>query len=333
MIRKIKTNSKIHFQQLSLLSILLLVLFSHLYGQEAEKEYVIGPGDLLAITFWQKPEYNIETFVNANGRIELPLIGSMQASGATPSDLRKKIEERISLLDASLTAVAVIVQTYGSKTVYMTGAVLQPGKMNFEVIPNLWQVILEAGGPLPTAQLDDVTIVRGGPENAGELLHVNLAEALEKGELSSLPSIYPNDTIHVLNGLAGAGGAEGGLGNSGLSTSPLERRNIAYIYGAVARPGVFTFTKGMHIIDAIVQAGGLTENAKLDQIQIYFNSGNQSEMAVFNMKRYIEDATPIPLKLNSGDTIYIPETNRRFLVLEYLDILLYVSASIIIARW
>ncbi|NOY57872.1 MAG: hypothetical protein GXO75_02930, partial [Calditrichaeota bacterium] len=139
----------------------LLVLIAGLSGsnakaQDQQSEYIIGPGDLLAVNFWQKPEFNVQVRVSATGKIELPLIGTLQASGFTAAKLRSVIEGRISLLDVKVTQVAVLVKKFGSKSVYVTGAVIKPGKVNFEVIPGVWQIILEAGGPLPAANLDDV---------------------------------------------------------------------------------------------------------------------------------------------------------------------------------
>ncbi|MEK7727439.1 MAG: polysaccharide biosynthesis/export family protein, partial [candidate division KSB1 bacterium] len=120
---------------------------------EGEKqEYVIGVGDLLSIKFWQRPELDTEARVSSNGKIEMPLIGAIPAAGLTVSRLRQDIVNRISLLDIRVSQASIVVREFGSKIVYVTGAVLTPGKLKFETIPNLWQIILEAGGPQSYAQ-------------------------------------------------------------------------------------------------------------------------------------------------------------------------------------
>jgi polysaccharide export outer membrane protein len=267
-------------------------------SQEDRKEYVIGHGDLLSITFWQRPELNTESRVTAAGDIELPLIGTMRAAGLTPSSLRDNILSRISLLDIRVTQVAVVVREYASKSVYVTGSVGAPGKLNFEAIPNLWQIILEAGGPLPAALLDDVTIVRGGGREAGKIIHVDLTNALEQGDFSLLPPIYPGDTVHVPGAPAGGAGA--------VSLSPLERRDVVSVLGQVASPGTFNLEKDMDLFDALVLAGGPTEAADLKNVKLFFRGRRHAEMAVVDMNRYMNRSVPLPLVLHSGDAIYVP---------------------------
>jgi polysaccharide export outer membrane protein len=266
------------------------------------KEYVIGHGDLLAITFWQRPELNTEGRVTAVGDIELPLIGAVRAAGLTPNQLRDAILSRISLLDIRITQAAVIVREYASKIVYITGSVLTPGKQKFEVIPNLWQIILEAGGPQPTALLHDVTIVRGEGPEAGKIIHVDLTKALEQGNLASLPPIYSGDTVHV----PGLATGEGGAGVSSLPVSPLERRDVVYVFGQVGTPGIFNLDKNMDLLDALVLAGGPTEAANLKAVRLFFRGRQHAEMALIDMDHYMRRSIPLPLLLHSGDAVYVP---------------------------
>ncbi|NIA29608.1 MAG: hypothetical protein GWP06_06800 [Actinobacteria bacterium] len=308
----------------------LLILITGLSGSNAkaqnqQSEYIIGPGDLLAVNFWQKPEFNVQVRVSASGKIELPLIGTLQASGFTAAKLRNVIEGRISLLDVKVTQVAVLVKKFGSKSVYVTGAVIKPGKVNFEVIPGVWQIILEAGGPLPAANLDDVAIVRGSGKNAGHIIHVNLAEALEKGDISKLPSIYPLDTIHI---------GSTNVKSPGMTVpSPLEQRELVYVFGQVATPGSFNLQKNMNLLDALVLAGGPTENADLKKVKLIFRGRRQAELAIVNMDKYLNGAVPIPLILHPGDAIYVPQ-KRKFLPSagDLIQTLLYLTATYVVYR-
>lgn len=269
-------------------------------AQQESAEYSIGPGDLLSITFWQKPELNTEALVTADGTIELPLIGTMIAAGMTARQLRNRIVERISLLDFSITQVAVVVKEYGSKAVYVTGSVGAPGKLTFEVIPNLWQVLLEAGGPLPTAKLDDVTIIRGKGPEAGTVMHVDVTRALELGDFSILPPIYPGDTIHIREVTTAAT----------IPASPLERRDVVYVFGAVSAPGLYNLNENMDILEALIVAGGPTDAANLNKVRLFFRGRQQAEMAIIDMERYLTKGRPVPLTLQSGDALYVPRRSR-----------------------
>ncbi len=294
-------------------------------AQENRQEYIIESGDLLSITFWQKPEFNTEARVTAAGTIELPLIGTIQAAGLTPGKLRDVIVNRIALHDVRVTQVAVVVREYRSKNVYVTGSVLTPGKLQFEVIPNLWQIILEAGGATPNAMLNDVTIVRGSGREAGRIIHLDLTSALERGDLSSLPEIYPNDTVHI----PGIAAVEGGTGQ--MPTSPLERRDVVYVFGQVNNPGMYNLDKNMDLLDAVVLAGGPTDAAKLKEVGLYYRGRRQSQMTIVDLNEYMRRSIPLPLQLHPGDVVYVPR-KRTFppIVGEIARIAITSAASILI---
>lgn len=291
---------------------------------EAKKEYRIGVGDELSITFWQNPRYNTVARVSAAGEIEIPLVGSIKVEGLTTRELRERIISRISLFDMNITQVAVTVTKYSSKNVYVTGSVLKPGKYTFEVIPNLWQIISEAGGPLQTANLSDVVIVRSSPQGENNLIHVDLTQALETGNFQILPRIRPGDTIHIRGSMPGT---------APMMSSPLERKNIVLVFGDVARPGAYNLEKDMDLLDALVLAGGPAPTANLRKVRLYYRGERHAEMAQIDVKRYLEKSIPIPLELHPGDAIYVP-ARRSFspVFMEVLRIGLTALTSYIIFR-
>lgn len=295
---------------------------------EGEKqEYVIGVGDLLSVKFWQRPELDTEARVSSNGKIEMPLIGSITAAGLTVSRLRQDIVNRISLLDIRVSQASIVVREFGSKVVYVTGAVLTPGKLKFETIPNLWQIILEAGGPQSYAQLNDVTIVRGSGPDAGRSLRVDLTSVIERGELASLPPVYPGDNVSVPG--APTTGVEGG----GVAPIAATQGKIIHVIGQVAKPGVYELEKDMDVFDALVRAGGPTELANLKDVRLYFHGQHQAEVALIDMEKYLKKPSPSPLKLHEGAAIYVPRKREmpRY-VSEGIRIFLASSASFIVVQ-
>ena len=306
-----------------LLLLLILAIAAQGRAQEADgrKEYVIGCGDLLTITFWQRPELNTEGRVTAVGDAELPLIGAIKAAGLTTSELRDSILGRISLLDIRITQAAVVVREYASKIVYVTGSVLTQGKQKFEVIPNLWQVILEAGGPQPGALLNDVSIVRGDGAEAGKIIRVDLTKALEQGSIASLPMLYSGDTVHV----PGLPTNERGNVIANMPVSPLKHRDVIYVFGQVVTPGIFNLEQNTDVLEALVLAGGPTEAANLKEVRLFFRGRQQAQVALIDMDRYLRRSIPLPLLLHSGDAVYVP---RRKSILPFLgQTLPYVLAS------
>lgn len=271
------------------------------------QEYVIGPEDVLTISFWQQPELNSTARVSQNGTIVLPVIGNMTAAGLTPSALAQKIADKISLFNKKISQAAVVVTQYGSKKVYVAGHVLQPGKYAFEVIPDLWKIILEAGGPAETAILTQVKIVRGGRES-GKSETVDLAKYLADGDASQLPPIYPGDTINIPGINPDVTGAEPGA--AAMLTSASATQDAFYIYGQVISPGGYPLTKNLNVLEAIIMAGGPAPQAKMDEVKVIIRGESYSSIATLDLKKYARSGLPAPFNIKPGDTIFIPEKRQ-----------------------
>lgn len=91
-----------------------------------ERSYVIGPDDLLQIVVWKNESLSRELRVRPDGKITLPLINDIQASGKTPSDLRDIISTRLEKF-VEVAGVTVIVKEINSSKVSVLGQVRKPG--------------------------------------------------------------------------------------------------------------------------------------------------------------------------------------------------------------
>ena len=250
--------------------------------------YEVQPEDNLKISFWEDPELNSVARVDKDGGIELPIIGRITAAGLTLNVLRGKIISQMSLYNKLVNQVSISVTEYGGNVVFVTGQVRNPGKFSFEEIPNLWDIILEAGGPLENATLDQVVIVRS--QEQGQIYTVNLLDALQEAKLDELPKIYPRDTIQI----------------SGTGASPLVKRDEIYIFGAIARQGALRFESGSDILQIIGKAGGYTPKADLKKVKHVSVSNGTTTIAIINLEEYLDKTIPTPMPVGAGDYIIIP---------------------------
>ena len=78
-------------------------------------------------------------------------------------------------------------------TVNLWGHVLKPGIYSVPSTYTLIDLISSAGGPLSTARLNDVRIVRKNQQ----VLKVDLEKFLKTGDSSHIPPLQPGDTIIV----------------------------------------------------------------------------------------------------------------------------------------
>lgn len=296
------TNGKLISRRIIILIIFLLIGIIFQSGLVADtEEYIIGPEDELEITFWQDRMLNTTVRVGNDGRIVIPVVGSMTAAGLKPSQLSRKIVEKISIYNKSITQASVVVTRYGSNKIYITGQVHQPGKKTFEIIPNLWDAILEAGGPTEEAALNNVTVIRGEFEK-GKKIVIDLPQYLNSGEISKLPPLYKGDTVFIP-----------ALPNASPNTrpvSPLARQKVIYIYGAVRLPGNYTISEDLTLFQALGLAGSITELADLSKVRIISQSGLTPTITLVNLNDNHQLVATKPIQLNANDTIIVPA--RRF---------------------
>ena len=134
---------------------------SGIENAEAAGDYRINALDLLQISVFQIADISFpELRVDAAGRIEMPLIGSVNAAGRTPSELSAEI--RRLLLDRYLQnpQVTVIVKEASSQKVTVDGAVTEPGVYEMTGRTTLLQAVAMAKGPTRISDLRNVAVFR-----------------------------------------------------------------------------------------------------------------------------------------------------------------------------
>jgi len=276
---------------------ILICLAPGVVAQDVEP-YVIGINDRLTISFWQEPDLNTEIRVSDDGMITLPVIGDIKAEGKTTAQLAKLIVEQMAYYNPGISQATVVVLEYNSRTVVITGAVVNPGEYHFERIPNLLDLIRQAGGALPTADLSSVTIMRQ-VDGKAQVIKVDVLKRIREGDLSALPELKPKDMVTVPISPYGAT-AEIFSGQTFMG------KNIYFIYGAVNQPGVKTLSEDLELLDAIAAAGGTTPEADWKNISVVVKDVRYSSILKFNINDFKKTGRPARYKLNQEDTIIVP---------------------------
>lgn len=260
--------------------------------------YIIGKDDVVTVSFWQDNTLNVTARVGSDGQISLPIGGNIKAEGLTTDQLGEAVVERIAIYNRRITNASVKVTEYGSRKVYVMGHVRTPQKYTFEVIPNLWDIISEAGGPLETANLNNVLIIRNDANGEPRTIAVDVAEALRNRNFQALPKVEPGDNIYVPAVL-------GNAATSGIQ-SVQAQQNVLFIYGEVRNPGVITFNKELNLLEALVTSGGPTAEAKLSDVRVIRKNGVYSAVTQVDVQKYMDESSPSFFMVKAGDTIYVP---------------------------
>jgi polysaccharide export outer membrane protein len=127
-------------------------------------DYRIGPEDLLDISVWKNPELSRTVPVRPDGKVSLPLVNDIQASGLTPTALRQQLIERLSEYIPA-PEVAVIVREVHSMKVAVVGSVKTPGRYELKSAATVLEMIALAQGFTDFAARDRIVILR--QENGG----------------------------------------------------------------------------------------------------------------------------------------------------------------------
>lgn len=162
-----------------------------------KEEYVIGPEDILAINVWREDEISRTVPVRPDGKISLPLIGDLQASGLTPAALEAKVKEELEEY-ISNPEVTVIVQQIHSRKFNVVGKVLRPGSYPLNGSVSVLDAIALAGGFQEFANVKKIFVLRrlqGGEEQV--LLPFNYKDVIRGKKLHQNIEIRPRDTIIV----------------------------------------------------------------------------------------------------------------------------------------
>lgn len=286
---------------LSSILICLIIIFSWTAPAVAQAEgeqYVIGPTDVLSVTFWQEPDLNSEVRVGEDGLVTLPVIGEIKAAGLTTAQLAKNIIDQMAFYQTPVSQATVVVREFNSRAVFVSGEVTDPSRQSFERIPDLWRVIMNAGGPTERADLSRVTIIRKEGEQS-RVIKVDLASIIKDGDLSKAPALQPGDMVNVP---ATPFGTTMQLGES----TEFEGRNIYFVLGSVAAPGVRNLEGGVDVLDAITLAGGFTPEADLKNIRVVMKGPRYSKVVKINLEKYVSDGSPPRFILHAEDTIFVP---------------------------
>ncbi len=267
-------------------------------------EYVIGPGDVLDVRFWQDETLNAQVRVDNDGMISLDIVGSIKAAGKTPTELQNDIIRQMSRLNTRVSQATVRVVDYQYQYVFLKGQINNPGKHTFEEIPDLWTVINESGGITEFGDLSRVTIIRGG-DNAGKVEIVNVLKAIESGQLDKLPKIGRGDTIDIPRVPSGLPSAEIG--------PPTSQKNEIYVIGAVNNPGPIQYQDNIDILQALALAGGPAENANLKKARIITKDGYYAQTIEVNLDKYSKTGTPARYIMRREDTFILPHSGGGFL--------------------
>ncbi len=165
-------------------------------GKAHDDGFIIGADDVLAVNVWKEPEISRAVPVRSDGKISLPLIGEVQASGNTPRQLEgeiaKKLESYISQPD-----VTVIVQEIKSQRFNVLGQVAKPGSYLLTNSTTVLDAIALSGGFRDFAKQKSIYVLREKPDGTQVRLAFNYKDVIKGKNPAQNIRIEPRDTVVI----------------------------------------------------------------------------------------------------------------------------------------
>jgi len=245
-------------------------------------DYVVGPGDGLAIDLWGGFSQRLVRTVDREGRIALPEAGPLLVSGRTLGDVQQAVQKalRSQYQDAS---ADVSLSKLRTVRVYVVGEVAEPGAYDISSLSTPLNALFAAGGVTQRGSLRALKHYRGK-----QLIEeVDAYDLLLRGVGSDAKRLENGDSLMV----------------------PPVGKEVT-VSGMVRRPAIYELHEETSLADAIELAGGILPAAALQHVELQRLQAHEKrtmqtiEISAGGDRAAIEKELSA-VKIEDGDEIHI----------------------------
>ena len=159
-------------------------------------DYVIGPGDVLAISVWKNEPLSKVVPVRPDGKISLPLLQDIQAAGLTAMQLRDKLAAALAEFLPNPEISVSLTEVHSFK-VSVLGEVLKPGVYEFRSATTVLEAIAMAGGFGPFASASKISVIRREAGGQTKKVRFNYHRAVAANSDEENLALQPGDVVVV----------------------------------------------------------------------------------------------------------------------------------------
>ena len=158
--------------------------------------YQISIGDKLSVKLFYNPDLNQDVTVQPDGTVSLLLVHEVKVVGLSSAELRKRLAEDYGKYLQQPELSVVVLQAVGNRF-FVGGEVAKPSMELLTSPTTVLQAVDMAGGFLHTARLDDIILVRRGPDGKPFQITVNAEKAMKGADMSQDIYLKPYDMLLV----------------------------------------------------------------------------------------------------------------------------------------
>ncbi len=287
-----------------------------------ENHYLLGPGDILELNLFDAPEFSGEYKVLNDGRLNLPLIGSVPVNNLSLQEASRIIESKFSK-ELIRPELFLAVKVSRPIKVSIIGEIERPGlysltnneKSNLEGVnqivnnglPTIVDAIQKAGGITQNADLRNITITRriSGLGNDYKKANLNLLDLIFNGDQEQNPFLFDGDVIKI-NEAEELPQELIKIAQANLSPKTIQ----VSIIGKVQNPGTLSVDANTPLVQAILLAGGpiewKTNRGNIELIRINPNGTASKKKYRLSLSEGVSKEKNPPLKDN--DIVFVNST-------------------------
>jgi len=203
-------------------------------------DYVVGPGDGLAINLWGGVSQRMIRTVDREGRITLPEVGPLLVSGRTIGDVQLTVQQVLRTQYRDISADVSLSQLHMVR-VYVVGEIANPGAYDVSSLSTPLNALVAAGGVTEHGSLRSLKHFRG----KRLVEEVDAYDLLLRGVSASLQRLESGDSLLV----------------------PPAGPQVT-VEGTVRRPAIYELHGEQSLEDALELAGGVLPSAALEHVEV-----------------------------------------------------------------
>ncbi len=266
-----------------------------------DRDYVVGPGDVLTFILTGAVEIAYGLTVGRDGTVVIPEVGQVFVSGMTLDQVESRLLPAVQRVytdvgtgPESLTQMSVSLGRVRAVQVYVSGDVARPGSYTVSALATVMDVLQRAGGPTRSGSFRNVQIRRRGQPAAA----IDLYDYLVRGDGSRDLRVQQGDVVFV----------------------PPAGPQVA-VQGVVRRPAVYEVLPNEDLVTALEYAGGILPDAAARQVRIerilppaQRQPGVDRVVLTADLVAIAQGMAPAPA-LAGGDEVVVPGISaerRRF---------------------
>jgi len=243
-------------------------------------DYVIGEGDSLNISVWGVKDLQFVVKVRPDGKITVPGLGEVVASGSSPSELQANLAIRLKELVKSPIVTVTVLEITNSK-VYVFGGGVKSSVYDLSRRTTLLQLLCMIS-EVKSADLQKAYLLR-----KGKRIKVDFEKLFNGGDIGQDVQMESDDSVFL----------------------PLLLDKSVYVLGGVTTPKAIVYRDGMKVMEAILEAGGFTKFA--DQNDIIVRRKTDTEPVSLKVKAkslFKKGDLSQNIDLKPGDYILVNES-------------------------